>query len=67
MGRLVCVRCGQDWTADLDALTGSPGATLDAICECGAVVSAEGSETGVFPIDGLIEEEDPPLEASAGR
>lgn len=58
MQSYVCVRCGRDWTADLQTIVGSPGATLDAVCACGNVICAEGSEDSVYALDGLV----PPAE-----
>jgi hypothetical protein len=52
--RYVCVRCGQDWTTDLENIAGLPGASIDALCDCDQLIVAEGAEPGVFLIEGLI-------------
>jgi len=52
----VCVRCGKDWTEALHPIMGAPGVTMEALCDCGHLVLADGSETGVHLIDGLVED-----------
>jgi hypothetical protein len=55
--RYVCVRCGKDWTTDLENIAGSPGASLDALCECRQLIVAHGAKTGVQIVGGLVEED----------
>lgn len=63
----MCVRCGKDWTPDLDNIADAPGATLDALCECQQFIVAEGADPGIHIIEGLIEDDDPALGPDAGQ
>jgi hypothetical protein len=54
LARYVCVRCGKDWTTDLENFADSPDASLDALCECDKLIVAEGAKPGVFLIEGLV-------------
>jgi hypothetical protein len=51
---IVCVRCGKDWTADLENIADAPGASLDALRECGQLIVAEGARPSVLIIKGLV-------------
>jgi hypothetical protein len=53
--RYVCVRCGKDWTTDLENIAAAPGASIDARCECDQLIVAEGAQPGVLIIEGLVE------------
>jgi hypothetical protein len=54
--RYVCVRCGKDWTTDLENIADAPGASLDALCGCHQLIAAQGAKPGVRLIGGLVAE-----------
>ena len=55
--RYACVRCGRDWTTDLENIAYSPEASIDNLCECDQRVVAEGTAEGVAVIMGLVAKE----------
>jgi hypothetical protein len=56
--RYVCVRCGKDWTTDLENIAGVPSASIDALCECDQLIVAEGAKPGVHLLGGLVAEDE---------
>lgn len=49
-----CVRCGRDWSAELESrVEGQPGSLWQVMCSCGAELYAEGTATGIHLVAGL--------------
>jgi hypothetical protein len=49
-----CVRCGRDWTGELEARVDRvPGALWQVMCSCGAELYAEGTAVGIRLVAGL--------------
>jgi hypothetical protein len=49
-----CVRCGRDWTVELEArVNGEAGALWQVMCSCGAELYAEGTAVGLRLVAGL--------------
>jgi hypothetical protein len=52
--RIKCVRCGRDWTDELETrVKGRPGSLWQVMCSCSAELYAEGTANGIRLVAGL--------------